>query len=67
MNSPSLVQKLTLIDDPLGCYLVCHTINRRTGYRRISSIVLDRGNRHYKRIIRAEDFTLWHQLKNMLP
>ena len=59
-------QKLTLIDDPLGCYLVCHTINTASNARRVTSIVLDRGSRRYQRIIRDENITLWNALRAML-
>jgi len=68
MTRPVLIQKLTLIDDPIqGCYLVCHTKNRLTGYRRISSIVLDKGTRRYRRIIRNQNPNLWNELRSMLP
>lgn len=59
-------QKLTLIDDPLGCYIVCHTVNTISSARRMTSVVLDRGNRRYRRIIRTENKPLWNQLRSLL-
>lgn len=63
----SLKQKLTLIDSPKeGCFLVCHTINTASNARRVTSIVLDKGGRKYKRILRTTDLPLWNQLRSML-